>query len=44
MQIGYPDDATQAGTPSFLAPEQFKQAQACVQTDLYARGATLYLC
>jgi serine/threonine protein phosphatase PrpC len=43
MQIGYQDDATQAGTPSFLAPEQFDHAHACVQTDLYAVGVTLYL-
>jgi serine/threonine protein phosphatase PrpC len=43
MQIGYLDDGTQAGTPSFLAPEQFGHAQACAQTDLYAIGVTLCL-
>lgn len=34
--------APQAGTPSFLAPEQFENAPASVQTDLYAVGVTLY--
>src|SRR5205823_4334442 len=31
-----------AGTPSFLAPEQFEDAPASVRTDLYATGVTLY--
>jgi serine/threonine protein phosphatase PrpC len=31
-----------AGTPSYLAPEQFDGAAASVQTDLYAIGVTLY--
>ena len=35
-------EAPQAGTPSFLAPEQFDQAPASNQTDLYAVGVTLY--
>jgi len=35
--------APQAGTPSFLAPEQFDQAPPSRQTDLYAAGVTLYL-
>jgi serine/threonine protein phosphatase PrpC len=35
--------ATLAGTPSFLAPEQFNNAPASPQTDLYAVGVTLYL-
>jgi serine/threonine protein phosphatase PrpC len=35
--------APRAGTPSFLAPEQFGQAPASRQTDLYAIGVTLYL-
>jgi serine/threonine protein phosphatase PrpC len=34
---------TLAGTPSFLAPEQFEQAPPSQQTDLYAAGVTLYL-
>ncbi|PWF55693.1 bifunctional protein-serine/threonine kinase/phosphatase [Massilia glaciei] len=34
--------APQAGTPSFLAPEQFDNAPACAATDLYAVGVTLY--
>ncbi|GAA4012672.1 bifunctional protein-serine/threonine kinase/phosphatase [Actimicrobium antarcticum] len=33
---------TQAGTPSYLAPEQFDGAPASRQTDLYAVGVTLY--
>ena len=32
----------QAGTPSYLAPEQFDRAPASAQTDLYAAGVTLY--
>ncbi|MNR87735.1 Serine/threonine-protein kinase PrkC [compost metagenome] len=35
--------APRAGTPSFLAPEQFDNAPATQQTDLYATGVTLYL-
>lgn len=35
--------APQAGTPSFLAPEQFDGAPPAPQTDLYAAGVTLYL-
>ncbi|MGV3742081.1 MAG: protein kinase domain-containing protein [Burkholderiaceae bacterium] len=35
--------APQAGTPSFLAPEQFDQAPPSRQTDVYAAGVTLYL-
>lgn len=31
-----------AGTPSYLAPEQFDGAPASAQTDLYALGVTLY--
>ncbi len=37
------NSAPQAGTPSFLAPEQFDNAPATVQSDLYAAGVTLYL-
>lgn len=35
--------APQAGTPSFLAPEQFDHAPPSPRTDLYATGVTLYL-
>jgi serine/threonine protein phosphatase PrpC len=34
--------APRAGTPSYLAPEQFAGAPASVQSDLYAAGVTLY--
>ena len=34
--------APRAGTPSFLAPEQFGGAAPSQQTDLYATGVTLY--
>ncbi len=35
--------APRAGTPSFLAPEQFDDAPPSRQTDIYAAGITLYL-
>lgn len=35
-------DAPQAGTPSFLAPEQFDNAPPSRQTDVYAAGVTLF--
>lgn len=35
--------APQAGTPSFLAPEQFDNAPPSRQTDLYSAGVTLYV-
>jgi serine/threonine protein phosphatase PrpC len=34
--------APQAGTPSYLAPEQFDNAAPARQTDIYATGVTLY--
>jgi serine/threonine protein phosphatase PrpC len=34
--------APRAGTPSFLAPEQFDHAPPSRQTDIYATGVTLY--
>lgn len=42
-ESGQDTDAPQAGTPSFLAPEQFDGSQPSVQTDLYAAGVSLYL-
>ena len=33
---------TRAGTPSYLAPERFRQAPVTEQTELYAIGVTLY--
>jgi protein phosphatase len=36
------EDHAQPGTPSYMAPELFNGAEASVQTDLYAVGATLY--
>jgi len=33
---------TRAGTPTYLAPERFKQAPVNEQTELYAIGVTLY--
>ncbi|WP_136417701.1 bifunctional protein-serine/threonine kinase/phosphatase [Herbaspirillum sp. ST 5-3] len=38
----HPIEAPQAGTPSFLAPEQFDGAPPSPQTDIYAAGVTLY--
>lgn len=43
---GMEDDGTeapQAGTPSFLAPEQFSNAPPSRRTDIYAAGVTLYM-
>lgn len=34
---------SQAGTPSFLAPEQFDHQPPSPQSDIYAAGVTLYL-
>ena len=33
---------SRAGTPSYLAPERFKQAPITEQTEIYAIGVTLY--
>ena len=35
-------NVTRAGTPSYLAPERFKQAPVTEQTEVYAIGVTLY--
>ena len=35
-------DVSRAGTPSYLAPERFKQAPITEQTEIYAIGVTLY--
>jgi len=35
-------NVTRAGTPSYLAPERFKQAPVTEQTEIYAIGVTLY--
>jgi serine/threonine protein phosphatase PrpC len=43
MEADKAEQAPQAGTPSFLAPEQFEHAPPSRQTDLYAAGVTLYL-
>lgn len=42
MEAEQQDLSPQAGTPSFLAPEQFDGQPASPQTDLYATGVTLY--
>lgn len=42
IEAGQQDLAPQAGTPSFLAPEQFDGHPASAPTDLYASGVTLY--
>jgi len=43
-QSGWQDQEpnSMAGTPSFLAPEQFSGGPAATRTDLYATGVTLY--
>ena len=35
-------NVTRAGTPSYLAPERFRQAPVNEQTEVYAIGVTLY--
>ena len=35
-------NVTRAGTPTYLAPERFKQAPVNEQTEIYAIGVTLY--
>ncbi len=35
-------NVTRAGTPSYLAPERFRQAPVTEQTEIYAIGVTLY--
>jgi serine/threonine protein kinase len=42
LEAGSELRAPQAGTPSFLAPEQFDDAPPSRQTDLYSTGMTLY--
>ena len=43
LEAGDGNPAPQAGTPSFLAPEQYGNAVPSRQTDVYAAGVTLYL-
>jgi serine/threonine protein phosphatase PrpC len=43
LEAGDGNPAPQAGTPSFLAPEQYDNAVPSRQTDVYAAGVTLYL-
>jgi serine/threonine protein phosphatase PrpC len=42
LEDGRENEAPKAGTPSFLAPEQFNFAPPSRQTDVYAVGVTLY--
>ena len=42
LEAGNPVRAPQAGTPSYLAPEQFDGASPAPSTDLYGIGVTLY--
>lgn len=42
LEAGNSVHAPQAGTPSFLAPEQFDDAPPAPATDLYSTGVTLY--
>jgi serine/threonine protein phosphatase PrpC len=42
LEAGTENLAPQAGTPSFLAPEQYEQAMPSRQTDIYAVGVSLY--
>lgn len=42
LEDGRENEAPKAGTPSFLAPEQFEFAPPSRQTDVYAVGVTLY--
>jgi serine/threonine protein phosphatase PrpC len=43
LEAGDGNQAPHAGTPSFLAPEQYGNAVPSRQTDVYAAGVTLYL-
>jgi serine/threonine protein phosphatase PrpC len=43
LEADAPLEAPQAGTPSFLAPEQFEHEPPSPRTDVYAVGVTLYL-
>lgn len=43
LEAGASGSALQAGTPSFLAPEQYNNAIPSRYTDVYAAGVTLYM-
>ena len=42
FEVAELSSATRAGTPSYLAPELFNNAEPSAQSDIYAVGVTLY--
>ncbi len=42
FEVAELSNATRAGTPSYLAPELFNNAEPSAQSDIYAVGVTLY--